>query len=65
MSCTYADVKKPAKPSLTALEIELLALVSRFQDCGGEDSDGENRDFWEDWDDAYIAADALKERHSL
>lgn len=47
---------------LTPLETELLALVKRFQDCGGEDADGEHRDFWDDWDDCCIAADALRDR---
>lgn len=50
-------------PNLTELERELLALVQRFQDCGAECSDsGERRDFWEDWDDCCIAADALTDR---
>lgn len=50
-------------PNLTDLERELLDLVQRFQDCGGEDTDsGERRDFWEDWDDCCIAADALTDR---
>lgn len=69
MSYTDQDFEQTAASHtprpLTPLEAELLALVKRFQDCGGQGEDGEHRYFWEDWDDACAAADALTEREGI